>query len=136
MAERFTPTPTPTPGDVATLAHRRDHAPGPPRRAPGWDRAAYEHAVLGSDLHPTARLLAMILASLAQPSGRIPGEQAPSVAELGVMARIPKDRIHTSLVHLALGGWLSRPGAQTRSDVRRPITLTLPPTTRTAPAAR
>lgn len=109
-------------GDIADLA--------PQRHTIAWDRAAYERGIRRSPLHPHARLLALVLASLAVPdTGRIPRRLMPGVAQLADACGLHTRQIHTSFQQLQAGGWLQR---ATREDIddfrtRRALALTLPP---------
>ncbi|WP_181790114.1 hypothetical protein [Streptomyces phytophilus] len=102
----------------------------PPPRTITWDRAVYERALRRSGLHPHARLLAFVLASLATPdTGRIPRRLMPGVVQLADACGVHTRQVHCSLQQLQARGWLQR--AATRADgldlrTRRAVALTLP----------
>lgn len=145
-------TPRPTPAALAALARRRRTpqpapvlntaaaaAAGVPPRAMAapdnpaaahapWDRAAFERGIRHCDLHANARLLALVLAGLADPeNGRIPRSRMPTVTHLSTACGLLRQQITTSLHHLQAGGWIYR---STRQGLdypgRRALTLTRP----------
>lgn len=101
----------------------------PPPRTITWDRAAYERGIRRSQLHPHARLLALVLASMAVPdTGRIPRRLMPGVVQLADACGLHTRQIHSSLQQLQARGWLQRATHQNVKDfrTRRAMALTLP----------
>lgn len=82
----------------------------PPASYPGpIDIAAYIAAVRSSDLHANARLVALILATLAdQHTGLIPDGRQPTLRDLCAATRLSVRHLATSLTRLEDGGWLIR----------------------------
>ncbi|MEU3600906.1 hypothetical protein ABZ714_19605 [Streptomyces sp. NPDC006798] len=127
--------PTPTPRDLAARPRRvpppppAPHTPATP--APGWSRARFERSVTapaGSRLHPYARLVALLLAAVADRDGHIPASRVPAPEQLASDAGIDARRARASLSALDHGGWLVRhriPGTAGPAA----LTLTIPPRT-------
>lgn len=130
--------PVPTPRDLAPRTAVAADAPAPsdapPSDAPPYDRHTWEQAVRFSELRPDARLVAMMLAHYARPTGIVSGD----VLIVGRMAKAcglrPDDRVRGALSVLERRGYLTRPPAQLAPSGYacrpRPVTLTLPPSYR------
>jgi len=95
---------------------------------PAYDRARWGDAVLSGSLHPNARLLALVLAHLAGPSGSLPAGGSHGAQRLAPQAGISERLTRISLNVLENEGYLTRPDIHTwqPEELLRPITLTLP----------
>ncbi|MFE6025570.1 hypothetical protein [Streptomyces niveus] len=106
----------------------------PPARPGPWIRAEWETAITHSDLHPFARLTALVLARYAaHHSGVIgaAGGEVPSVGRIATATALEADRAGTSLRVLEALGWLHREDATVgprRRRTERPMRLTIPVT--------
>ena len=100
----------------------------------GYDRDRWQAAVLNGGLHSNARLVALVLAHLAGPSGILPAGGAHSVGRLARQAQLAEQLVRISLNVLEAEGYFSRPDIHTwrPQDLLRPITLTLPSPSRAA----
>lgn len=103
----------------------------PPRT---YDRARWESAVLGSDLHRNSRAIAFVLAHLADADGNLPAGGVQHAGRLAHLARITAKQARMSLTQLEARHFITRPDIHTwvpQGDVVRPISLSMP-----GPAAR
>lgn len=131
MTERFT---TPTPRDLAARSRRPEvlthpvPAPGaaPGRAAGEWSRDGFESAVRVSELHPNARLVAFLLAQLADATGFIAAENVPERYGLARAANLPDIRVRRSLASLTERQWMTRAPYDSWHQRHGAITLTIP----------
>ncbi|WP_435252065.1 hypothetical protein [Streptomyces tendae] len=103
----------------------------PPR---AYDRARWEAAVLASDLHRNSRMVAFVLAHLADADGRLPAGGVQHAGRLAHLARITPKQARMSLMQLEVRHFIARPDIATwqpKGEVVRPISLETP-----APSAR
>ncbi|MFI2437431.1 hypothetical protein [Streptomyces sp. NPDC018693] len=126
--------PIPNPSILAT----RPATPPPPapRRRPAFDRRAWEAAVLDSHLHFTVRLTGLALAHYAL-DGHLPAGGVQHTVQMAERTGLSPEKVRTCLRGLEKAGLITRPPAATwvPKDKPRPITLTLPTTPATIPAA-
>lgn len=125
------PRPVPTPADLAAIARppRPPAAPPAVRTGYGWPRGEYDRGIRGSGLPANARLVALTLAGLADRSGRINQDRAPSMGRLAQITGLSQRYAAPCVRVLETTGWLIRhplpAGVPEHSP--RGITLTLPP---------
>lgn len=131
--------PTPTPASIAARygtavpgGHRvAAAAPAPaavPVRPP-YDRHLWGTAVLASDLHLNDRLIALVLAHHAGPSGHLPAHGPQRIGRLSRESGISENGTRRALNQLETAGFLQRPDIRGwNTAIVRPVTLTLPPT--------
>lgn len=83
-------------------------------------RTGIRHALT---LHPLARLVALILAEAAGPSGYIADPDQPSIEDLAYGTGLDGPNLLGALEELAERGWISRhtDGAATRFQLRLPV---------------
>lgn len=124
---------TVTPADVARSSAAA--RPRPPAAAAAdvparpYERQAWEQAIRFSELKSDARLVAMMLAHYARPTGTVSGD----VLIAGRLAKAcglrPDDRVRGALSLLERRGYLTRQPAQRTppGHAPRPVALTLPP---------
>lgn len=98
-----------------------------PARA--YDRARWESAVLGSDLHRNSRMVGFVLAHFADADGHLPAGGAQHASRLAHLARITPRQARLSLTQLGARGFITRPDIATwepQGEIVRPISLTMP----------
>lgn len=96
--------------------------------APVFSRREWERAVLASDLHPSDRAVALVLAHLAGGASVLPAGGTHTYGRLSTLTRVSYKGVKQSLVHLQAGGFIDRPDVRTWADRRIwPVTLTMPP---------
>lgn len=93
-----------------------------------YDRARWEQAVLDDgDLHPHAKLLALVLAHHADASGHLPTGGPQHTARLARETGVSPKGTRLSLTGLELEGYLRRPDIHSwKGREVRPISLALP----------
>jgi len=95
-------------------------------------RFRYEAAVLRSELHPIARLVALALATMCDAdTGDIPASRQPGVRGLALACRLPGATTRHTLGELERLGWIHR-GQAPGSD-QAWFALAIPPATRPTP---
>ncbi|WP_411090822.1 hypothetical protein [Streptomyces sp. 049-1] len=95
----------------------------------GYDRARWEAAVISSSLHRNSRIIAFVLAHLADADGRLPAGGVQHAGRLAHLARITAKQARMSLTQLESRHFIARPDIHTwepQNAVVRPITLTVP----------
>lgn len=96
--------------------------------APAYDRQRWEAAVLSGHLDHHARLLALVLAHRAGPSGSLPAGGSHGAQRLAEQAGMSDKLTRISLNALENRGYLARPDIHSwrPEQLLRPITLTMP----------
>ncbi|MEU2181505.1 hypothetical protein [Streptomyces thermolilacinus] len=130
-------TARPTPLDLARRAASRNAVPAPvPVPAPAPEPTFLERwhqGVLDSSLIPTHRLVALALATHADPTGRI--RRQPFLTGLVHDTRLRPAQVAVALTALLERGWVRRPARDRRRSYEvSPLQLAIPsshtPTTR------
>ncbi|MEV6125142.1 hypothetical protein AB0M23_32320 [Streptomyces sp. NPDC052077] len=95
---------------------------------PVYDRARWEAAVIGSDLHRNSRIVALLLAHYADARGELPAG-VYRAGRLGHLARITPRQARISLVQLHHHRFIRRPAGtagHAGEHSEAPVSLTLP----------
>lgn len=116
----------------------------PPAPAPAFDRHRWTEAVLSSGLQVNARIVALVLAHLADTAGHLPaGGRQQQAQPMAARTALTPNEVRISLKVLGLTGFIERPSLDTWEPQQtvRPITLRMPPaaaapTPAPAPAVR
>jgi hypothetical protein len=73
------------------------------------DVAVWRLGIQTSDLHPLSRLVALVLAEYARPSGYIPSAAQPTLTQLAARAGTSLGGAHVHMAELVAHGWVRLP---------------------------
>lgn len=102
---------------------------------PGFDRTAWETALLTGDRTRDQRQTGLVLAHLADAFGELPAGGPQEAGRLAGLARVAPKHVRMALNSLENAGLISRPSIHEwpQQSVVRPVTLTVPALRRTEP---